>query len=416
MKGAMLIFTIILIGIMAIPVKGVAGGKMSNEQIMQEINALRDRITALENQVRVKDREIAELKAHEGEKSSVGVKGLGDRVRRIEEQMEEGKKADLLGEWANRIHLSGAVEVEAGYQDMDFADPTLDDLDTSDISLATVELGVDVDIAKHVQGHVVLLWEEDETEPLDVDEGFIILDGEDVLPLYLNAGKMYVPFGYYESHFVSDPLTLEIGETNETAVKAGFANDWVDLCAAVYNGDVNELDDGDDHIDGFAGSAVFNLPEGLVPELGLMAGVSYLSNIADSDGLEGETPGVLQNDVGGFGAFLSFSYLDRVFFEAEYVTALNSFEAGELSFDNGRRAEPRAWNLEMAFAPMERLELGVKYEGSEDMNDFLPEKQYGAVASYALFKYTTLSLEYLHGEFENLDERDLLTGQLAIEF
>ncbi len=292
----------------------------------------------------------------------------------------------------------------------------MDDTDTSDITLATVELGVDVDVAKHVQGHVTLLWEEDDTEPLDVDEGFIILDGEEVLPLYLNAGKMYVPFGYYESHFVSDPLTLEIGETNETAVKAGFANDWVDLCAAVYNGDVNEVGDEDDHIDGFAGSAVFTLPEGLVPNLGLMAGASYLSNIAESDGLEGETPGVLQDDVGGLGAFLSVAYMDRVFFEAEYVAALDPFEAGELSFDNGRRAEPRAWNLEAAFAPVERLELGVRYEGSDDMNDFLPEKQYGAVASYEIFESTTLSLEYLRGTFENDDVRDLITTQFAIEF
>jgi hypothetical protein len=33
-----------------------------------------------------------------------------------------------------------------------------------------------------------------------------------------------------------------------------------------------------------------------------------------------------------------------------------------------------------------------------------------------VFKYTTLSLEYLHGTFENDDERDLITTQFAIEF
>lgn len=390
--------------------------EMSNHQLMQELKAMQARMEKLEEALKQKDQEVEAFRRQAEEKTTVGVKGLGDRVRRIEEQMEEGGKAGLLGEWADRVQLSGAVEVEAGYEEMDFADPAMDDTDTSDITLATVELGVDVDVAKHVQGHVTLLWEEDDTEPLDVDEGFIILDGEEVLPLYLNAGKMYVPFGYYESHFVSDPLTLEIGETNETAVKAGFANDWLDLCAAVYNGDVNEVGDEDDHIDGFAGSAVFTLPEGLVPNLGLMAGASYLSNIAESDGLEGETPGVLQDDVGGLGAFLSVAYMDRVFFEAEYVAALDPFEAGELSFDNGRRAEPRAWNLEAAFAPVERLELGVRYEGSDDMNDFLPEKQYGAVASYEIFESTTLSLEYLRGTFENDDVRDLITTQFAIEF
>ncbi|MGD8387073.1 MAG: LbtU family siderophore porin [Desulfobacteraceae bacterium] len=389
--------------------------EMSNYELMQEIRAMKARVETLEASLQQKNREVKALRQQVAEKSGGTDQGLGERVSRIEEKMEEEETLHALGEWADRIHLSGAVEVEAAYEDMDFADPNVEDTDASDISLATVELGVDADIAEHVQGHVLFLWE-DGAGGVDVDEGFITIDGKDVVPLYLNAGKLYVPFGSFESHFVSDPLTLEIGETNEHAVQVGFANDWMDLSAAVYNGDVNEINDQDDHIDGFVGSAVLTLPEGLVPDLGLRAGVSYISNIAESDGLEGETPGVLRDDVGGLGAFLSASYMERVFFEAEYIAALDSFEAGELTFDNGRRAEPRAWNLELAFAPMEKLELGVRYEGSDDMNDFLPETQFGGVVSYEVFKYTTLSLEYLHGTFENDDERDLITTQFAIEF
>lgn len=278
-----------------------------------------------------------------------------------------------------------------------------------------MELGIYADIARHVEGHVLLLWEDGFTG-VEVDEGYIALDGKDIVPLYLHAGKMYVPFGSFESHFVSDPLTLEIGETNKTAVRAGFANDWLDLSAAFYNGDVNEIGDEDDHIDGFAGSAVFTLPKGIVPNLGATIGASYISNMGDSDGLEGETPGVLQDNVGGFGAFLSLAFMEKYFFEAEYIGAVDHFMPGELTFDNGRRIEPRAWNLEFAFTPVEKLELGVRYEGSDDMFDFLPEKQYGAVAGYEIFESTTLSLEYLHGKFENRDARELITTQLAIEF
>ena len=50
------------------------------------------------------------------------------------------------------------------------------------------------------------------------------------------------------------------------------------------------------------------------------------------------------------------------------------------------------------------------------MVTFLPEEQYGAVITYSLFENTAIALEYLHGEFENDDERDLLTTQLAVEF
>ena len=172
----------------------------------------------------------------------------------------------------------------------------------------------------------------------------------------------------------------------------------------------------DNHIKGFVGSAIFSLPEGAVPDLGFMAGVSYTSNIADSDGLEGETPGEIKDYVGGLGAFLSVSFQERFFLEAEFVTALDHFKPGELSFDGGEEREPRAWNLEFAFMPVEDLELAVRYEGSDDTNDFLPEAQFGGVVSYGLFENTSLALEFLHGEFENNDERDLLTAQFGLEF
>jgi hypothetical protein len=413
MKNRMHFFILLAAAGLFFPVQALCGGALSNEEIVEELRALKARITELENQVQKKDHEIAELREQVKDKGAVGVKGLGDRVRRIEEKVEE---KSTLAKWAERIHLSGAIEVEASLEDMDFADPAADDTETSDISLATVELGVDVDVTDHVQGHVLFLWEEGETEPVDVDEGFIIIDGKDKVPLYLNAGKMYVPFGYYESHFVSDPITLEIGETNDTAVKAGFANEWIDICAAGFNGDINETDDADDHIDGFVGSVVVTLPDGLIPNMGLMLGGSYISNIADSDGLEGETPGTVRDYIGGLGAFLSASFMEKVFFEAEYIGATEHFEAGELRFDGGRAAMPRAWNFELAFSPFDRLALGARYEGSDDLGDFQPETQYGGVASYEVFKYTTLSLEFLHGKFENNDERNLLTGQLAVEF
>lgn len=64
------------------------------------------------------------------------------------------------------------------------------------------------------------------------------------------------------------------------------------------------------------------MPEETLPDLGLMAGVSYISNIGDSDGLQEETPGEVDSYVGGLGSFLSVSYLERFFFEAEYIGAL----------------------------------------------------------------------------------------------
>jgi len=392
--------------------------EMSNYELMQELKALKEKIRILEEKLdRQEKEEIKKEPAQEGDKfhgGAGGKLGLPERIRRIEEKM--GQKG-VLEKWADKITLSGLIEVEAYYEDYDSDNLATKDKngDSSDITLATVELGVDVDIIKHVKGHVLFLWEEDETEPVDVDEGFITLDGEDVVPLYLNVGKLYVPFGNFESHFISDPLTLELGETRESALSVGYVNEWMDVSVSAFNGDIDETGE-DNHIESYVAAASFSVPEELISNFGITGGVSYISNIADSDGLEGETPGQIKDYVGGFNAFLSISFMDKFFLECEYLGALDEFEAGELSFDGGKEFQPETWNLELAYAATERLKVAVKYEGGDDLGDFLPEDQYGAALTYGLFENTSLSLEYLHGEFENDDEKDLITTQLAVEF
>jgi len=384
---------------------------LSNYELVEEVKKLKAKTEQLEAQIK------GELpgESRSGEKEHYhGVKGLADRVHRIEDQMREG----LLGDWAKRISLSGLIEVEAGYEDLDFDNPAWSDEDSSDIALATVELGVDVDIATHVKGHVLFLWEEDDTEPVDIDEGIIIIDGEDVIPLYLNAGKMYVPFGKFESHFISDPLTLELAETRESAVKLGFANDTLDLCFGLFNGDIDETGE-DNHAETYFAGLTFSLPEETISNLSLLAGASFISNIADSDTLQ-DDDGVgfatIEDYVGGVSTFVSLSSMDLFFLEIEYVGATESFEAGELGFDDGESYKPSAWNIELAYAVAEGLEIAIKYEGSDDCGDFLPERQFGSAVIYDLFENTSLALEYLYGEFENDDERNLFTCQLAIEF
>jgi hypothetical protein len=400
--------------------------EMSNHELMQELKALKEKIRILEekldNQVKEEIKIEAEQEKDKFHGGGEGQLGLPERIRRIEEKMEQ-KQEGVLAKWADKITLSGLIEAEAYYEDMDYDDPATEDKDSSDITLATVELGVDVDIIKHVKGHVLFLWEEDDTEPVDVDEGFITLDGEDVVPLYLNVGKFYVPFGNFESHFISDPLTLELGETRESGLTVGYVNEWMDVSVSAFNGDIDEIGE-DNHIETYVAAASFSVPEEVISNFGIRAGVSYISNIADSDSLQDEdddgnkiiTGSEVKDYVEGLSAFLSISYMDKLFFEFEYLGALDEFEAGELLFDNGKEFKPETWNFELAYAATDRLEIAVKYEGGDDLGDFLPEDQYGAAVTYGLFENTSLALEYLHGEFENDDERDLVTTQLAVEF
>lgn len=78
--------------------------------------------------------------------------------------------------------------------------------------------------------------------------------------------------------------------------------------------------------------------------------------------------------------------------------------------------KPKTWNVELAHCLTENLKIAGKYEGSDDLGALFPETQYGIAISHNLFANTVISFEYLYGEFENNDNRNLFTTQLAIEF
>ena len=119
----------------------------------------------------------------------------------IYHSLKEKKSAGLMEKVTDKISMGGVLEVELGYEDNE--EPPA--MKGSDIVLATVEIGIDAEINDKVKGHILLLWEEDDT-PLDIDEGTITLTAP--YGLSLTAGKMYIPFGAYNSHFISYPFTL----------------------------------------------------------------------------------------------------------------------------------------------------------------------------------------------------------------
>ena len=338
-----------------------------------------------------------------------GVKSLEKRIKQLEESIGrqvEGEK------WYDRIQVSGLVEVEARYEKIDFNDPAVEDEKTSDVDLAAVELVVDARIIDHVDGHVMFKYEE---EDVFVDEGFITLTGSKTFPAYLIAGRQYIPLGYFDSHFITDPTTLVLGETNEGAVVAGYriAGEIIDVSLGAFNGRAQEAGE-DDAIVSFVASIAVN------PYENLMFGASYTSNLAGSDAFNEVVvdPENLESLVAGYSAYVTFQFLDRFKVIGEYVGAFDNFDAGEIydAADTEER-KPSAWNVELGFAITDALEVAARYGGSDDGGDFLPESEYGAVLNWGLFENTNLAIEYLHGEFENDEqETDLITAQLAVEF
>ncbi|RUA03842.1 MAG: hypothetical protein DSY89_00030 [Deltaproteobacteria bacterium] len=338
-----------------------------------------------------------------------GVRGVRERLDALENIMKG-------------IGFSGVIELEGGYSDVDYDDPETEDEKSSDLSVANVEFAIDAGITDRVKGHILFKYEDD--EDVTVDEAIIHFQADGVcVPneachsmWYASAGKLYVPFGYFQSHFISDPLTLELGETRETAVVAGIHFSGLNLAAGVYNGDMDETD-ADNQIEDYVASITYTLPEGTVNGFGFMAGVSFVSDIADSDGLtdfiNDTGTDTVDNYVDGYSAFFSISIIDKVAIELEYLAAVDDYaDTPALGAD----FEPAAWNVEVAYVPMDALEIALRYAGSNDTLNMLPETQYGATAAYGIFENTSLAIEYLHDQFENDDEADIVTVQLAIEY
>lgn len=379
--------------------------EMTKEDIIKELNELKERTRRLEQTLKVLEEE--EVPAKKGAKEKIqhgGVKGIRERLAALEKPLEG-------------IEFSGAIEVEASYER--FRPEKGESESSSDLTVGTVEFAIDASITDRLRTHV--LFEYEDGDAVVVDEAIIHFQAEEVCipdlsckaPWYASLGKLNVPFGYFESHFISGPLTEELGDTKETAVIVGAHNSLINVAAGIFNGDVDEAGN-DDHIESYLVAGMFTLPEESVPNLSLMAGVSYISNIADSDGLtdffdEAFGTDTIEDYVGGFSAFLSISFEDRYFLEAEYVGAIEAFK-------ENRNFEPKACNFEFAFRPMEDFEVAIGYGASEDALDFLPEMQIGGVAIYEIFDNTSISLEYIYREFENNDEVNSLTTQLAVEF
>ena len=105
----------------------------------------------------------------------------------------------------------------------------------------------------------------------------------------------------------------------------------------------------------------------------------------------------------------------------EALAATGSFE--ELGSD---RNKPWAWNAELVHAvPGSNFEIAFRIEGSRELEDE-PKYQFGPAITWRTGKYASLTLEYLHGEFEGelattenddrYDHVDRVGGILSIAF
>lgn len=350
----------------------------------------------------------------------------GETIDALRRQMGGG--AETGSGWANKLSWSGVVEVEVGTTDNADGNYTDDSAayadDSSGVTLATVELALDAAIHDLVNAQVVLLYEDNGETPLNVDSATITLGNTERYPLYLTAGLMAVPFGNFSSNVLSDPLTLELGETAETAIQLGFERNGLYGSVYAFNGSANKTNT-NSSLDQWGANLGYAMEN---DRMSLDIGVGFINTLEDSDGISDhlgeDTTGAMADHVAGMAVHgvLGFGGIALI---GEYVGATENFAASELPWD-GNGAQPAAWNVELGYtfdlSGRETTVAAAWQSTTEFAASDLPEDRYLAAVSMSLFENTALSFEWMHDKDYDTNnggsgnDADTATAQLAVEF
>lgn len=329
--------------------------------------------------------------------------------------------AALISATANagltKPEISGLVEVEARSVE-DFSGGK-----STDLTLATMALRVDASLQQLITAHVGFLYEEDKTD-FGLDEATITLG-----PSNGNSftfGKMYIPFGRFDSLMVSDPQTLIMGESIETVMM--LATDQPGGYASIYlfNGDSDETAvaaAGDD--DTISGGFSFGRRDGDRYDLG----VDYITNMGDSNTLQlldtspgSGTVGQVASSVPGVSIHLALRSGNTTFL-AEQLMAMEAFSNGDLGGTVSKGEQPVATNIEIGFVREGGSVLAFGYQTTEEAQFIgMPKSVTSVVMRKAVMRGASLALEYAQMEDYSISDGgtgktvDLFSLQIAMEF
>ena len=374
--------------------------KILVQKLMQQNQQLNERVSQLEKQLPVQNTPPVKDEVIEQQVAKI-----------LRHKEEERMRDEDFGHMINRyVDFSGLIEVE-GSAGQDF-----EGVNESRFTLSTVELGFVGKMSDWASAHLTLLYEEDGDDKVVVDDAHIILGNTDKFPLYLNAGRQYVPFGNFTTNMISDPLTQEIAETQETALKIGFKAAGAYGSVFAFNGDTNE-GGGESQIEQFGADIGYALERDF---FSLDIGISYMNSIGDSDGLSDilkEKDLLTADYVGGIGAY-AVTHIGPVSLIGEYITALDDI-GEETNF------QPMAFTIETGYAfHIRGLEstVAIGYQGTDDMAGYLPKSRFLCSCAVGIFPGTTFAVEWAHDkDYDKTDggtdeSADTFTGQLACEF
>ncbi len=283
----------------------------------------------------------------------------------------------------------------------------------SDFYLSIVELSIDPSLSSNVSGHLLMLYEYGENDnEFSLDEGYIEIKMPFIESIEFSSslGKLAIPFGEFNSHFVSDPYVLEIGETGQYALGVSLNHKIIQISSALFKDRIDVDGRNNNQINAFAVKLKGSTPEDMFGEkVNISIGGSFISNIVGTDGLS-ETFAEITRKVSGLNGFVSLNVMG-IFLDAETLTALDNIETLKDEVQ-----KPKSINFELGYAlPGIPVEIAGKYENISFKDDD-STKRFGGVLSVGIFNdKAKLHLEFLRTD-EGDTKRNSVTGQLAVEF
>lgn len=319
-------------------------------------------------------------------------RSVEQRLAKLEAQQQQG-----TAPVAQNVSFSGLVEVEgvvgeAGNESY------------SDLVVATVELGLAAEINDKVSAEVIALYEEDDTE-LDIDVATLSI-ANIIGPVNLDLGKMYVPFGRFETALVNDTLVLEVAETNKTAALFGMEQNGLSVGAYVFDGDA----DREQHVENYGVTLSFE-------QENFAVGLDYISALTESDALSEEAWDE-HSPAFSLSGRVTAGEINLV---AEYLAATS-----ELVLEGETEGvEPEVLHLEASIGVSlneQPVTFAVAYQQTDDAAGYLPEERLSLGCSTDIYENVSLGLEFWHDEdYSDTDggsgeDSDNVVVQLAVSF
>ena len=308
-------------------------------------------------------------------------------------QSSGGEASSLVSE--NKLKIGGTLEIEATNTDTFSAD----DSDTSDLSLAKATLYFEAEPHEMVNTYIAGVFKEANGSGIDLDEAWVKVGETDDMPAYLKAGNFIVPFGAFNTNMLADPLGLSLAETAEFPAQLGYSVGDISGSVYVFNGDTQEIGEGD-HLNRVGANLAYSTS---ISGASIDLGLSYINAMGETDtisGALGSATAMSGDNPGGFGvnAMLQSGPITGIF---EYITAIDDFDSGDVAF-NGANAQPAAYQFEIGYTTElneKELVLAATYQYTEESQALsLAEEQYGVAAVYSFLPGVSIGLEYMHQE------------------